>query len=93
MSKTQLESVLKDNFGVSKVVWLEGASQGDLTDGHVDGFARFVNETTVAVGRYIDQNDADAALFERAAATIKAAGFNVVRLDIPGYVLTEQIDS
>jgi agmatine deiminase len=86
MSKTQLESALKDNFGVSKVVWLEGASQGDLTDGHVDGIARFVNETTVAVGRYTDQSDADAALFERAAATIKAAGFNVVRLDIPGYV-------
>jgi agmatine deiminase len=86
MTQAQLESALKDNFGVSKIVWLVGASQGDLTDGHVDGIARFVNETTVAVGRYTDQSDADAALFERAAATIKAAGFNVVRLDIPGYV-------
>jgi agmatine deiminase len=86
MTKAQLESSLKETFGVSKVVWLEGASQDDLTDGHVDGIARFVNETTVVVSRYADQSDPDAALFERAAATIRAAGLQVVRLDIPGYV-------
>lgn len=86
MSRGQLETVLKERFGVSKVVWLEGASQGDLTDGHVDGIARFVNETTVVVGRYADSTDPDAALYERAAETIQAAGFNVVRMDIPGYV-------
>lgn len=86
MSRGQLEAVLKERFGVSKVVWLEGASQGDLTDGHVDGIARFVNENTVVVGRYADPTDPDAALYERAAATIRAAGFNVVRMDVPGYV-------
>lgn len=86
MSKRQLETALKDKFGVTKVVWLEGAQQGDITDGHVDGIARFVNERTVAVVRYLDQSDPDAALFEKAATTIRDAGFNVVRLDMPGYV-------
>lgn len=86
MSRGQLETVLKDKFGVSKVVWLEGSAAGDLTDGHVDGIARFVNENTVVVSRYANQNDPDAALFEKSAAIIRAAGLNVVRLDIPGYV-------
>ena len=86
MSRGQLETALKDNFGVSKVVWLEGSSPFDLTDGHVDGIARFVNENTVVVGRYADQSDPEAALFEDAARRIRAAGLNVVRMNIPGYV-------
>jgi agmatine deiminase len=85
-SKAELETILKERFGVSKVVWLEGAPEGDITDGHVDGIARFINERTVAVVRYVDQSDPDAALFERAAATIRNAGFSVVRLDMPGYI-------
>ncbi len=86
MTRGELETVLKDKFGVSKVVWLEGSAAGDLTDGHVDGIARFVNENTVVVSRYTNQSDPDAALFEKSAAIIRAAGFNVVRLDVPGYV-------
>ena len=78
--------MIKAKLGVTKVVWLEGAPQGDLTDGHTDGIARFVNATTVVVGRYRNTSDPDAALYEQAAATIRAAGINVVRMDIPGYV-------
>ena len=78
--------MLKDRFGVNRVIWLEGASESDLTEGHVDGIARFIDENTVVVGRYVDQSDPEAELFEDAAAKIRAAGLNVVRLDIPGYV-------
>ena len=91
-SRLELEQVFKSKFGVSKIVWVEGASQGDITDGHIDGIARFINENTVVVSRYKDQSDPDAALFEKAAATIKAAGLNVVRLDIPGYVKYRGVD-
>jgi agmatine deiminase len=80
MTRDQLDVVLKSKFGVSKVVWIEGASADDITDGHVDGIARFVNENTVVVGRLSNQNDPDAQLYE------KAAGLNVVRMEIPGYV-------
>jgi agmatine deiminase len=86
MSRGELETVFRAKFGVTKVVWLEGAVKGDLTNGHVDGIARFVNENTVVVGRYTNPSDPDAALYERAAATIQAAGLNVVRMDIQGYV-------
>ena len=86
LTRGEMEAVLKLKFGVSKVVWLEAVPSGDLTNGHVDGIARFINENTVVVSRYADQNDPDAAGFEQSAAIIRAAGFNVVRLDIPGYV-------
>ena len=86
LTRPQLETVLKSKFGVTKVVWLEGATQDDITNGHVDGIARFVNSNTVVVGHYTDQTDPDAAVYENAAATIRAAGLNVVRMDISGYV-------
>ncbi|MEM7314721.1 MAG: agmatine deiminase family protein, partial [Planctomycetota bacterium] len=86
MSRDQMTDILKDKFGVSRVVWLEGQSQYDLTDGHVDGIARFINENTVAVGRHTDANDPEAYIYEDAAAKLQAEGFNVIRIDIPGYV-------
>ncbi len=86
MSRSQLETVLKSKFGVTKVVWLTAQPSGDLTNGHVDGIARFVNANTVVVSRYLNQRDPDAAAFEQSAAIIKAAGFNVVRLDVPGNI-------
>ena len=86
MSRGQLESAIKKNFGVSKVVWLEGASESDLTRGHVDGIARFISADTVVVARHANQSEPEAALYENAARTIEAAGFKVERIDIPGFV-------
>lgn len=86
MTRGEMESVLKSKFGVSKVVWLEAVPPGDLTNGHVDGIARFINANTVVVSRYADQSDPDSAGFEQSAAIIRAAGFNVVRLDVLGDV-------
>ena len=43
MTQAQLESVLTANLGVTKFIWLHGApgGQDDITDSHIDGFARF----------------------------------------------------
>lgn len=86
MTRAQLEVTLKQKFGVTKVVWLEAKPAGDITDGHVDGIARFINPTTVVVSRYLDKTDPDYAAFEQSAAIIQKAGFKVVRLDIPGNI-------
>lgn len=74
------EADLKREFGVSKVVFIEGAPKGDLTKGHIDGIARFINPTTAVV---LDCAGAthcdDDAIFDAAAATIETAGFTVIR--------------
>jgi agmatine deiminase len=49
----EIELAIKDYLGVEHIIWLSGASKefcdtvGSDTDMHVDGCARFVNETTV----------------------------------------------
>jgi len=85
-TKEETENLFREHFNVSKVIWTEGYEADDITKGHIDGVARFVNKTTVAVARYVDQRDKNAWIYENAASTIKEAGFNVVRIDVPGKV-------
>ncbi|UHQ23151.1 agmatine deiminase family protein [Lysobacter sp. 5GHs7-4] len=49
LSEAELEAVLADQLGVSKFIWLDGAPGGkdDITDMHIDGFARFGTPDTV----------------------------------------------
>ena len=81
---------LKRHFGVSKVVFIDGVPEGDLTNGHIDGIARFINPTTVVVADCVGNSQCRApsdpthAIFDAAAETIEAAGFTVIREPIEG---------
>ena len=86
VTQEEMEALFAQAFGVTLVVWLEGAPADDVTGGHVDGIARFIDEDTVAVARYSNPDAPDAALYEDAATTIAAAGLDVVRLDVPGQI-------
>jgi agmatine deiminase len=55
-----------------------------MTRGHPDGIARFINESTIAVGETLDKTDADYPVFEDAASVASEAGFSLVRVPIPG---------
>ncbi len=83
---------LKKHFGVSRVVLVEGYAEGELTRGHVDGFARFIDSDTVVVSQCTENSncqpgDGDAGtLYDNAAATIAAAGLKVIRDPILGKV-------
>ena len=89
-TREQAEADLKRHFGVSNVVFIEGVPEGDLTNGHVDGIARFIDPTTVVVARCTDTSQCGAeghptaAVLEAAAETIAAAGFRVIRDPVEG---------
>ncbi|MBN7137644.1 agmatine deiminase [Lysobacter enzymogenes] len=54
LSEAELEAVLRDQLGVSKFIWLDGKDGGkdDITDMHIDGFARFgTPDTLVTMSR------------------------------------------
>ncbi len=87
VSHKEMEGILKSAFGVTKIIWLLSEPSDDITNGHVDGIARFIDENTVAVARYTSQTDPDAPVYEEAASIIQNAGFEVVRVDMPGYVM------
>ena len=57
LSRSRLETVLRDNLGVEKILWLGDGIVGDDTDGHIDDITRFVAEGTVVTAVESDPAD------------------------------------
>ena len=81
----QAKADMKRYFGVSKVILIEGIPENDLTKGHVDGIARFIDPETVVVAQCTAASKCkpgdgrDDAVYENAAKTIEDRGFRVIR--------------
>lgn len=62
MTKSEVESILRQRLGCSKIVWLPGDPDdsqllpGDDTDGHIDQLARFVDDETI-VHAWVAEDD------------------------------------
>jgi len=54
MTQEQAESIFKKYLGVTNFIWLDGQAGLELTDQHIDGFARFGNATTIVT---MNKND------------------------------------
>lgn len=85
-NKAAAEVDLKHWFGVSKVVWADGPISGDLTAGHIDGIARFIDEDTAVVANctvngHCQPGGSDDQVYDATAANLVAAGFEVIRMD------------
>jgi agmatine/peptidylarginine deiminase len=58
LTKPQIESCLKDFFGVHRILWLDhGHLIGDDTDGHIDTLTRFCDAETIAYVQCADSSD------------------------------------
>ncbi|WP_316751992.1 agmatine deiminase family protein [Pedobacter gandavensis] len=47
MTQQRAEAIFTKYLGVTKFIWLEGKAGLDITDMHIDGFARFANNSTI----------------------------------------------
>lgn len=47
MSQSQAEAIFTKYLGVTNFIWLDGKAGKDITDMHIDGFARFGNKSTI----------------------------------------------
>ncbi len=65
LSQPEVEEVLRQNLGVTSVLWVEDGIAGDDTSGHIDDFARFVAPGKVVVCQ--SARDDQEALFLRQA--------------------------
>ncbi len=54
MTQAQAETVFKKYLGVTNFIWLDGQAGLEITDQHIDGFARFGNSNTIVT---MEQND------------------------------------
>ena len=89
-TKERAEHDLKRHFGVERVVFIEGIPEGDLTRGHIDGIARFIDPYTMVIPRCTEhsrckpESSADAQVYDNAASTVEKAGIKVIRDPIEG---------
>ena len=57
-SREQIESYLKDEFGLQRILWLDsGYLAGDDTDSHIDTLARLAPDDTILYVRCTDEAD------------------------------------
>lgn len=56
MTQAEAEKIFTKYLGVTHFIWLDGKAGLDITDMHIDGFARFANPTTI-----VTMNDDDLA--------------------------------
>ena len=47
MSQSQAEEIFTKYLGVTHFIWLNGKAGREITDMHIDGFARFGNSSTI----------------------------------------------
>lgn len=73
VSKAQLEAELKANLGLRKIIWLPGIKGKDITDAHVDFYARFVRPGVVLVNLDNDPQSHDYEVTRRHLAILKQA--------------------
>jgi len=84
LSKAELTRRICDYLGASKMIWLPGLKNHDITDDHIDGLARFVGPATVVVDQPFRPDAGDAwAVSER-----QALGILQTSTDAAGQLLT-----
>lgn len=72
-SKPQVEVELRRVLGVQKVIWLPGVKAQDITDGHVDFYARFVGPGRVVCGLELDPNSPEYTITHQHQTMLKRA--------------------
>lgn len=50
-SKDQIEAELMRTLGVEKIIWIPGRKNLEVTDGHIDGLARFISPGRVLLSK------------------------------------------
>jgi agmatine deiminase len=89
LTKVEIEQVLCDYLGVSKILWLNSGIVGDDTHGHIDDLTRFVDARTVVTMVEPDKTDANHAPLEenlqrlRTMKDVEGRRLNVYEIPMP----------
>jgi agmatine deiminase len=92
-TKADYETIFKEFFGVTNVIWVGDGIVGDDTHGHIDDLCRFVNEDTIITVVESDKKSANYRALQDNLNRLKKAVLengkspNIVELPMP-----EQLD-
>ena len=73
MVKSEVEAVLKSATGAAHVIWLPGSEVDRITDGHIDGIARFVRDGVAICDTTDDPEDPEYHILKENIAALRAA--------------------
>ncbi|NTV30169.1 MAG: agmatine deiminase family protein [Candidatus Omnitrophica bacterium] len=88
-SRKEIETLLKSNLGVRKILWLKDGIAGDDTDGHIDDLARFTDPRTIVTVVEDDPSDANYSFLKENLELLKSLRdldgqpFRIVTLPMP----------
>jgi agmatine deiminase len=95
LSRDEIESSLRNYYGVEQVLWVKEGIVGDDTDGHIDDTVRFVNEDTVLAVVEENRQDENYTLLQDNLSDLKkmrllnGKQLNIVELPLPDAVVYE----
>ena len=82
-SQSQVEEELKGMLGLKQIVWVDSGLMPDkMTDGHVDGLLKFIDDDTVMLHTTDYRDDVNYEICQDAKRTLVAAGLKVVELPL-----------
>ena len=87
--KADIETRLRSDLGLERILWLGQGLAEDHTDGHVDNLARFVGVGRIAVPTAASDDDPNAEVYRDAAERARAFGLEVIAIPSPGLVERE----
>lgn len=96
-SKKDVEQMMQDFLGVTKVLWIEAFLKGDDTDGHVDNVVRFVDPHTLVLAFEDDANDVNHQSLKMIHQSLQSMTdqdgkrLQVIKLPMPDKVVTQGI--
>jgi agmatine deiminase len=96
-SKDQIADILKQNMGLTDIVWLGRGMEGDDTDGHIDDLSRFVDEKTVVTLVTEDKNSPNYHVLKENEAALRdfvcrdGSRFTVIPVPMPNTTVSEPL--
>ncbi len=91
LSRSEIEALLREYLGISKVIWLGQGLQDDETAGHVDNLASFVRPGVVAALTCNDLQDSNYAALQdnlhrlRCATDAKGRQLEIIEIEQPAH--------
>jgi agmatine deiminase len=95
LNQDQIETYLRNYYGVEQILWVDEGIVGDDTDGHIDDTVRFVNADTVLTVVEKNKNDENYALLQhnlrqlQQMRLLNGKQLNIIELPMPDELVYE----